>query len=312
MPLAGGVDRFSRTLVRVTTTADDHLSRLRGADYFSGAVEELVASEGVEAVLALAESWGSSDDVEVRGIALGALGDMASPEAPRAAALILEQVRRVSEPDDAWLRWRAAGAVWAVAHALPAMRPDVADTLRHAALAELLRFAEDEDDEVRHEVAVGLPGLLGADAEPMDPGVEALVRLFHDPEARSWAVFAFTDQLTVDSPRIRDELLAVATQDLGGEAAAEAADALAQRGDTRVIPVLLRQLAHDDVSDLWIGVAATMPDPVLLPALEHLKAIGWAARTIDPADMTYGYPEGAHWLDVAIAAAQERRDALRA
>ena len=101
----------------------------------------------------------------------------------------------------------------------------------------------DDDENVRWQVAVGLPALLDAPADAAAPGVEVLVRLLRDPDpdVRDWAAFGF-QVVEADSPRIRSELLAL-TEDPVGDAAAEAAVALAQRGDVRVLPRIRAELA---------------------------------------------------------------------
>lgn len=292
-------------------TVDDYLEQLISIDGdMTTAISELIESEGSDVALRFATSWGGSQDPVVRGIALAILADIADEEIPGAATVILEQARNVVLPEKSvWLRSRAVSALTAVAHVLPALSPPDAADVRSRALAELMRFVQDDDSDVRLHMAFGLPCLLGDPSDPADPWVDALVGMLRDsdPDVQDWATFAFMKGISTDSPRIRDELLAVAAEGDPAPAAGQAAEALAQRGDARVLPILLRELALERVLDEWVSAAIEIPDPVLLPALENLQAMGWPNSGI-AAEVTSERDSGARaWLDRAVTAARDAR-----
>lgn len=283
----------------MTTAAGDCLSILKKSEDLERSIDELIAAEGLVAVHGLAKSWGASSDLDERRIALAVLADLAVPDLPASVGTILEQTRGLHRSDDEPLRWRAAAALWAVANALPGVATGIAQDVRADALDALVSFAADESQEVRLQVAFGLDGLLSQEAPATDPGVRTLVRLCsdEDPDVQDWATFALTG-LKVDSPGIRDALLDVARGAAAGPAAAQAAEALAGRGDRRVLPVLMHALTRDDVADTWVRTAAKLPDPVLAPALERLASTGWADRGASGRERT----SMEHVLAAAIAA----------
>lgn len=178
-----------------------------GDDRTTASKRVIAAAGGAEA-LRLATAWGRSSDPDRRGAALDlliALRDSAfdsdvDPD-PEIIRMLFEQAGAVTADDDEYLRWRAARAL-----ALVGMGG--APAVRHKAVESLMRFADDEDDDVRHQVAYGLSLVTPEDAAPEDPSVVVLVRLLGDPDpdVQDYASFAFTIR-TVDSPTIRDALL---------------------------------------------------------------------------------------------------------
>lgn len=124
-------------------------------------------------------------------------------------------------------------------------------------------------------VALSVP----ADDEPdQGPVVDALLEVLHDPspEVRNWATFALGVQRDVDTPPVRDALMAMLTDDdNGADTAGEAAVALAKRADPRIFEPLLARLSDPEVGNLWVEAAVELADPRLVPALERLKAAGW-------------------------------------
>ncbi|GEA86993.1 HEAT repeat domain-containing protein [Cellulomonas cellasea] len=284
--------------------AETHLTRLVEADEPNAVAAEVRAAVGERAALELAVSWGRASDPDVRCAALDLLVAVldaaweASPDVgPDAGTirLVVEQAGSVSPDDeDEYLRWIAARALRLVAELDEDGR----------AIELLMRFADDEDGDVRLQVSYTLAFSLGDDAAPDDPAAEVLVRLLNDPDTdvRDFASFAFTI-CSMDSPVIRAELLTLcATTE--EPAAGQAGAALADRGDVRVIPVALSKLAHDDVADLWVyGVARPLPDRALLPALLRLREGGWADRA-DVPGLTSGRTQLQEMLDDAITAAR--------
>jgi HEAT repeat protein len=100
---------------------------------------------------------------------------------------------------------------------------------------------------------------------------QTLIELSRDvePDVRDWATFGLGTYSKIDSPEIRNALLArLADED--GETRGEALFGLAKRKDPRVIPAILSELAREEVSELAIEAAGEMPDESLLPALEAL------------------------------------------
>jgi HEAT repeat protein len=100
---------------------------------------------------------------------------------------------------------------------------------------------------------------------------QTLIELSRDvePGVRDWATFGLGTYSKIDSPEIRNALLArLADED--DETRGEALFGLAKRKDPRVIPAILSEIARDEVSELAIEAAGEMPDESLLPALEAL------------------------------------------
>ncbi len=133
----------------------------------------------------------------------------------------------------------------------------------------ILKFPElaaHENGDIRFSVAVALGGSSNPDA------VSALIRLAHDPSAlvRDWAVFGLGTQNDLDTPELREILLASLTDDdeiVRGEALV----GLAKRGDTRVIPYLIEEMKADEVDYLVMQAASAIASPELIPALQGLR-----------------------------------------
>jgi HEAT repeat protein len=126
-------------------------------------------------------------------------------------------------------------------------------------------------------VRAGVAGVLAfADPEPSADGatVHALVRLTGDDDqrVRDWAATSLGGLNEVDSPAIRHALRGLLDEPDTTEAypAAEAARALAVRGDTAVVEVILSRL-DDTVGKLWLTAAAVTGSPLLLDRLRALQ-----------------------------------------
>jgi HEAT repeat protein/PBS lyase HEAT-like repeat-containing protein len=229
-----------------------------------------------EDLVAVARWLCHKDDEELRALGFDLLAVPA--ETALTAAVIDEAARLDLDRAGADLRWSAAHALGATGDA--------------KALPQLLRFAGDPDADVRWQVAAGVP--LGLD--PLPPtAVDVLLGLMSDSqkEVRDWATFTLGVQYEVDTPRIRDALVA-RLDDPGAETAGEAAVALAKRGDPRVYDVIAAALARPDAGNLYVEAAAELGDPRLHRLLCGLKARGWQ-----------GDEPGAAVLDEAIAACAE-------
>jgi len=135
-------------------------------------------------------------------------------------------------------------------------------------LAPVSRFRRHAHPEVRHGVVLVMSG-------HDDPrALEALMELTEDKESyvRDWATFALGSLTEADTPALRDALVR-RLSDEDDDARAEALVGLARRGDRRVLPFLVRELASESVGTLAVEAATWIGDPQLLPQLVALK--GW-------------------------------------
>ena len=138
---------------------------------------------------------------------------------------------------------------------------------RWRAIGTLLRFQQHPDAAVRHGVVFGLLGHTDPNA------VACLIRLSADPEPHvpDWATFGLAVQIDIDAPELRAALIA-RLHDPDGDTAGEAMVGLARRKDARVVAPLLELLQLGDVGSLPLEAAVALADPVLLPALEQIRA----------------------------------------
>jgi HEAT repeat protein len=142
------------------------------------------------------------------------------------------------------------------------------------ALPAILRQAGHPSDNVRHSVAVAIPGAAG---DPPSPhAVEALIALSADPdgETRDWATFGLGSQLEGEDTDVIRDALAARLEDPDGDTSGEALLGLALRRDPRALPALLACL-DDDPGNLIVEAAAALGAPEALPALQRLKREGW-------------------------------------
>jgi HEAT repeat protein len=142
------------------------------------------------------------------------------------------------------------------------------------ALPAILRHAGHPSANVRHSVAVAIPGAAGDPPRPH--AIEALIALSADldGETRDWATFGLGSQLEdEDTDAIRDAL-AARLDDPDGDTSGEALLGLARRHDPRALPVLLARL-DDDPGNLIVEAAAALRASEALPALQRLKREGW-------------------------------------
>jgi hypothetical protein len=139
-------------------------------------------------------------------------------------------------------------------------------------LPALIAFATHPDAAVRLATARSLTTTMYED--PVDAGLDALLRLSTDPdpEVRNWATFGFGWQLPVDSTAIRDALWA-RTTDPYPEARQEGIRGLARRRDRRVVPLVAGLLLADAAHVFTFDAAGFLGDPALLPALAHYNPV---------------------------------------
>jgi hypothetical protein len=139
---------------------------------------------------------------------------------------------------------------------------------RPEAVVPACRYQQHVDPNVRYGVVLALMGHADRQA------LETIAKLTRDPEVhvRDWATFALGTQVEADTPQLREALVArLADED--GDTRAEAIVGLARRGDRRILPALLAELAGESVGTLAIEAAALIGDPQLYPLLVALQ--GW-------------------------------------
>lgn len=252
---------------------------------FPAALTAHARARGGATALEDAATWCASPDPVVRLVGLELLGALVAPGAPTpppgAREALLREARRAAAEDGE----ETEDLRWAAAKALGQTGPD--------GLPALLALAADPAADVRWQAVSSLP--LAAGPEPDDAAVAALLAAAgdEDPEVRDQAVFALGLQLEVDSPAVRDAL-AAHLHDEREDTAAQAARGLAQRGDDRVVPVLLERLgpastadpeAVAELDETWVEAAGELGDARLVPVLRSLRTRAEAgtvlARVLD-------------------------------
>ncbi len=160
---------------------------------------------------------------------------------------------------------------------------DLAYALGHTpylrASPRLIVLVKHASEDVRLAVAYALP------IHSEDPNtIPALITLSKDRavDVRDWATFGLGSLLDIDLPEIRNAL-ANRLDDPHHEVRGEAIVGLARRGDTRVIPALLKELQSDTRENLreWtllveaaeasITTVEKCGDPVWLPLLKRIQ-----------------------------------------
>ena len=118
------------------------------------------------------------------------------------------------------------------------------------AAPHIIPFADHEDDDIRHNVAVGLGAVDTREAESV------LLKLMTDRDAnvRNWATFGVGQQRDSDTYEIR-AALAAALSDDDHEVRYEGFIGLGRRRDSRAVRYL-KFLLHDDPNDFFARDAA--------------------------------------------------------
>ena len=134
------------------------------------------------------------------------------------------------------------------------------------AIQPLVELSGHPNPEVRYGVVHGLSEHDDVSA------IAALIRLASDPDrdVRNWATFGIAQQTDLDSPKIREALLA-RTEDDDSEIRGEALLGLARRGDARVLPLVRRELSGEFHGDWAVEAAELLAHPSLYPLLEALQ-----------------------------------------
>ncbi len=137
---------------------------------------------------------------------------------------------------------------------------------RPEAIEPLIKLKNHPDSRLRYAVTFGL--LAHEDKR----AIQALIELSQDEddEVRDWATFGLGSQIDTDTPEIREALV----KRLGDsyiDTLGEAAVGLARRKDERVLPLLLQELAHDDMENLILDATREFADPRLYKPLLDLR-----------------------------------------
>jgi HEAT repeat protein len=216
---------------------------------------------GVESAAQMATAWAQSIDAQERALGIVVLGQIAI-DSRAVLAELLELVR----PEDEAVEVRRA-----IADAIG----DQSECERGSDI--VLQLVDDLDEAVRTKAIGGLGITLPDPLSPDHPAIATLLRLLDDnsPVIRDWAAFVFGMRVDVDLPSVRNRLLTMAKEDVDTDdvyPAAEAAAALARRGDERIVPVIASRLDRDRVGTLWLEAAAAIANKELVAALEGLRA----------------------------------------
>jgi HEAT repeat protein len=111
---------------------------------------------------------------------------------------------------------------------------------------------------------------------------------------RNWATFAIGQYTDLDSPDLREALLA-RTKDEDAEVRGEALIGLARRRDARALPLVRAELDGEFHGGWAVEAAEILAEPGLGPILESLY------ERIDPADREFFRQSFRHALDACRA-----------
>ena len=127
------------------------------------------------------------------------------------------------------------------------------------------RFVNHPDRDVRFGVVMALAG------HECEAAVDLMIRLTNDADSdvRDWATFGLGTQLELDTPKIRNALVA-RLDDPDEDTRGEAMIGLACRNDQRAIPAILNDL-EAGFTDKPLDAAAYSQSPELLGALIALR-----------------------------------------
>jgi HEAT repeat protein len=134
-----------------------------------------------------------------------------------------------------------------------------------AVIGVVPRFVNHPDRGVRFAVVMALAG------HECEAAVDLMIRLTSDADSdvRDWATFGLGTQLKLDTPRIRNALVA-RLDDPDEDTRGEAMIGLACRNDQRAIPAILKDL-ETGFTDKPLDAAAYSQSPELLGAVIALR-----------------------------------------
>jgi HEAT repeat protein len=205
--------------------------------------------------------------VEILGTLGGSGSDRQRPFREETVVVLLDLLAREHEP-----------------RVLESLGYAFADLDEPRGIGPLCALADHPEDRVRFAV---VHGLLRREDER---AVRTLIRLSADEDAdvRDWATFGLGTQIQLDTPAIRDALVA-RLEDSHEDAREEAMYGLAMRLDPRAIPVLLELLEDHEgpLLDSALLVLADHLGPRLLSAIARRWPAGVPAKARMQADSDY-------------------------
>ena len=175
------------------------------------------------------------------------------------------------------------------------------------AIGPLIRLRHHPAAYVRYGVVLGIMNFEDSRV------TETLIGLSGDVEGRvrDWATFGLGSLQDIDTPEVREALLARVTDD-DEQARGEAMVGLARRRDPRVTESIRKELAGGSAGELVIRAAAEFPDlsyvPHLLSLLESQKAKGKPDAGTAEAIARCSDPTGARSPDETGSAVMTSRD----
>lgn len=209
---------------------------------------------GTQEVFDRAQALCLSQDAHERQAGADILGQLGSPSKESfhesAIQLLLTMLENEQDPD----------ALCSVATAL-GHRHDP------RAIPLLVQLRHHPHEDVRFGVAFGL-----CDVED-ERAIAALIELSADPDedVRDWATFGLGSRIEVDTPEIRNALLARVT-DEHVDTRAEAIEGLIRRHDPHCVEIILAALADSErCGSLILKAAETLGDPRFYPALFKIQ-----------------------------------------
>lgn len=133
-------------------------------------------------------------------------------------------------------------------------------------IGPVLRYSNHPDPDIRHAVVLALTGYENPAA------INKLIDLTNDAiaDVRDWATFALGTQTELDTPEVRQALLA-RLEDDDEETRNEAIIGLARRKDERIIPVLMAEFEKEYVSASALEAAQLSGFPELHSYLISLQ-----------------------------------------
>ena len=148
-------------------------------------------------------------------------------------------------------------------------------------LAPIVKFKDHPNADVRWNVAISLT------ARDESTALEALIELTRDEDSdvRDWATFGLGTQTDVDTPDLRDALVA-RFDDEDDDTRVEAILGLARRGDKRALEPLLRELEKGSCSPLFEASAflADAADSRLWELLQTIERDDLPSHWVDDYD----------------------------
>lgn len=197
--------------------------------------------------------WSAHADPFWRRSAIDILAQLGSERPMRDASLPI-MVRHLDDDDETVV----ASALYAIGQLAPQ-----APVYEAATLQRLAALTTSESVEIRRAAVSALM------APSFPDGIDLLIALSRDEdrEVRDWATFGLGSISTLDTPAIRDALLA-RLEDEDVETRQEAMLGLAVRKDSRADVTIRRELEEDRFSSLVADAIAERPDAHYVALLE--------------------------------------------